>query len=186
MSYRLSPCNLLPSIHIPFILAIMGMLIKHISSLIVKDYKIDGRNITLICSLVLTCSVGVLDWKLCLLILAVIMGKFIWIDFVFEFEEIRDEIRKIVTMIRHDIGVEYMAFHLSMWFLGLFIGFTIMYLSFMKSAPVYMIFVYLLSLISVDISNSSQSNVDNLFFNNEEVKKTLKRIKDNHSDELEC
>ena len=164
-------------IHIPFALIFTGLLIKGVSSLFVKDFEIDQKNVILICSLALCCSLAILDWKLFLLTLAIILGKYIWIDAVYDWGNIKKEMGKIIRLIRSCAGAEYMALQISLRFLFFFVVYTLIYMFLFNQNPGLMVFVYFVSLVSTDITDSTQTNVDNAFIKERKIQKALKTMK---------
>lgn len=56
--------------------------------------KIDKKIIIICGSIVLSVCMIIVDWKLALFILAVILGKYIWIDFVFDYKGIVTSIKE--------------------------------------------------------------------------------------------
>lgn len=101
--YLISKSDLCPvltssGLFIPIVLIIIGFLIQASSKLVIKEKrnheKIDKKIIIICGSIVLSVCMIIVDWKLALFILAVILGKYIWIDFVFDYKGIVTSIKE--------------------------------------------------------------------------------------------
>ena len=72
------------------------------------------RNTFLVVSIALNVDYIALNWKIALFILSIILGKFIWIDFVFDSQNIVKSLRAFQNIIKvygqHSIGLFYAMF----------------------------------------------------------------------------
>ncbi len=79
-------------LYVPIILIITGVLIRSTAKLLIKDKKnyedIDKKIIILCGSVILSGCMFLVNWRLALFLLAIILGKYIWIDFVFDYKGI--------------------------------------------------------------------------------------------------
>lgn len=101
--YLVSKSNHFPvltstGLYIPLILFIIGILIRLTSKILIKDKRnyeeIDKKVIILCGTVILSICMFFIDLKLALYIFAVILGKYIWIDFVFDYKALVDTIKK--------------------------------------------------------------------------------------------
>lgn len=68
-------------IHIPFLLGCVGFILNVCVPNLDKEIK---RNAFLMVAISINIAFLVFDWRIALLVFSIIVGKFVWIDFVFE------------------------------------------------------------------------------------------------------
>lgn len=151
-------------IHIPVILALIGFLIKLFTRWLVKKYDINEKMIILVCSTALALSFIVVDYRLALFIIAIILGKYFWIDSIFDWDKIKAQIKNAISLTFSVKSIEYILYEIPKRFVLSFVTYTVFYELFFKSSPVLMSFVYFITLNSAVLSDSIQKKADALFF----------------------
>lgn len=77
-------------IHVPVLLGVAGFMLSKYKPQLSNEIK---RNTFLVVSIALNVDYIALNWKIALFILSIILGKFIWIDFVFDSQNIVKSLR---------------------------------------------------------------------------------------------
>lgn len=151
-------------IHLPIFLILIGLMIKLSSRWLVKKYDINEKMIILVCSSALAVSFTVVDYHLALYIIAIILGKYICIDFIFDRNNIKTQVKNAISLTFSAKSIEYILYEIPKRFVLSFVTYTVFYELFFKSSPVFMIFVYFITLNGVVLSDSIQKKADALFF----------------------
>ena len=105
-------------IHVPVLLGVAGFMLSKYKPQLSNEIK---RNTFLVVSIALNVDYIALNWKIALFILSIILGKFIWIDFVFDSQNIvkslrafqnSDELCDLLIKVygQHSIGLFYAMF----------------------------------------------------------------------------
>lgn len=160
-------------LHIPIFLFIIGLIINLSYKTYVKISnntslsKSEMKTIVFIMSTIINITLITLDWQLGLFVLAIILGKFIWIDFVFDAKSI---VALVLNTLKkeQEIGSEFLCRIYAENFYPIFLASTFMYKIFIKNIPdisnklycMIIIYIVIISMWSnyihgVDIANVS-------------------------------
>ena len=161
-------------IHIPLILALCGLITRLFNYCLVKDKqylkKIDGQSIIMICSLCLTLCTIVAERRIGLFVLAITLGKFIWLDIVYEFKSISHQAVFFIHNVLDDKNLPtYMAIVFSVNLLGAYVIFSLFHLLF-KEFPdewYYMCSVYIVYFSGWLIADSNNRTINSIHTINE-------------------
>lgn len=158
-------------LHIPLFLFVIGFVIRLSYKIYTKKSSnfsltiFELKTIVFIMAIIINITLIILDWQLGLFVVAIILGKFIWIDFVFD-------AKSLITVIlntfkeKEDMGVGFLCFQYAKSFYPAFFVPTITYQSFFRSIPylstrlLYMIPIYIvvISMFSNAISGMDYTN----------------------------
>lgn len=134
-------------IYVPFILLLSGYIIRQCFHRIVKTH--DMFTIPMmkkaIMYMALTCDIALilLNLTLGLFVLAIILGKFIWIDFVYDEAPIQTLFMRIINDYKQEKDPTYLFLFYALWFL----------VSFFIAATIYYECIYLWHLDAADTRN---------------------------------
>lgn len=115
-------------IHVPIILVLFGLAIRLAYGLFLKckdgkdniDVK-EKTNILIIMSLALNLCFLSINWKLSFFTLGIILGKYLWIDFVFDYNSLKQEVNIIVRKVKSkELTAEFFVLNYAFLFIGWF------------------------------------------------------------------
>lgn len=124
-------------LYVPIFLFVIGFMINQLYKSYVKKSSnfslstFEIKNTVFIMSIIVNVPLITLDWHLGLFVIAIILGKFIWIDFVFDTKSIVTSILNTFKK-NGDVGVESLCFQYATYFYPTFFMVTITYQLFIK------------------------------------------------------
>lgn len=119
----------------------------------------EMKKIIVLMAIILNITLIVIDWKLGLFVVAIILGKYIWIDFIFDRDLLISQIANVGNLFKDngDISVEFLCLNYAKIFYPIFLVPTILYQLWFKYVPdislklCYIVLIYV-SIIAIDAS----------------------------------
>lgn len=161
-------------LYVPIFLIIIGLIINFLYKTYTKISNncslssLEMKNIVFFMSIIINATLIVLDWQLGLFVAAIIIGKFVWIDFIFDTKSFITAIFNTFKKKEDEINEKFLCVIYAKNFLPIFLAPTIIYKLFFKRIPsistkiFYMIMIYVIIISmhesyigGVDIANAS-------------------------------
>lgn len=130
-------------LHTPIFLLAIGFAIKKTYGIYTKKtHNIllsteEMKTIVTLMATTINITLITFDWHLGLFVAAIIIGKYIWIDFVFDRMSLTDQIYNLKSIIKNtgDISVEFLCFNYAKLFCPLFLIVTMLYQLLLSRIP---------------------------------------------------
>ena len=115
-------------IHAPILFLGIGLIIKAAYSVYTKRTNntslsaAEMKTIVTLMAVILDTTLIVLDWGLYLFVAAIILGKYIWIDFIFDGKSLINQIKAGMNTLKSggSVSVEFLCFNYAVFFVILF------------------------------------------------------------------
>lgn len=140
-------------LHVPFFLALYGYLIKGTFRLLLKKdaddllRASDAKTIIYVNSLSLNICMCFIDWKMGLFVVAILLGKHIWIDAVYDGDSLRSSFKSFVEEYHNEeiTTATFLSMRYSAYYVMIFLMYKIAYhICVIKYGmpPCYIVFFY--------------------------------------------